>query len=172
VFTDKRRRQHVIPDLHPSSGGSICHGMPVRRTKTMPVRHARSETRGRPPFGRGRICKNGWTRSHNASGSSVAPIPRSRYLARRGSGFGGFVTRSYVDTSRSCEATSSDTRTSCSHATKRGSTVLGGASVRSSARDRTRSSTFSTLRNDLNFARSRSAARLETSSRFPTACAT
>jgi hypothetical protein len=56
--------------------------MPLRRTKTMPVRHARSETRGRPPFGRGGgIGKNGWTGSHNASGSSVAPIPRSRYLA-------------------------------------------------------------------------------------------
>jgi uncharacterized protein YdhG (YjbR/CyaY superfamily) len=30
---------------------------------------------------RGGIGKNGWTRSHNASGSSVALIPRSRYLA-------------------------------------------------------------------------------------------
>ena len=48
----------------------------------MPVRHARSETRGRPPFGRrGGIGKNGWIRSHNASGSSVAAIPCSRYLA-------------------------------------------------------------------------------------------
>jgi hypothetical protein len=41
--------------------------------------------------GGGGIGKNGWTRSHNASGSSVAPTPRSRYLGRRGSGFGGFV---------------------------------------------------------------------------------
>ena len=42
----------------------------------MPVRHARSETRGRPPFGRrGGIGKNGSTRSHNGSGSSAAAIP-------------------------------------------------------------------------------------------------
>ena len=41
----------------------------------MPVRQARSETRGRPPFGRrGGIGKNGSTRSHNGSGSSVAAI--------------------------------------------------------------------------------------------------
>ena len=46
----RKRRQHVIPDPHPSSCGSICQGMPLRRTKTMPVRHARSETRGRPPL--------------------------------------------------------------------------------------------------------------------------
>jgi len=42
----------------------------------MPVRHARSETRGRPPFcRRGRIGKNGSTRSHNASGSNAAAMP-------------------------------------------------------------------------------------------------
>jgi hypothetical protein len=41
----------------------------------MPVRHARSETRGRPPCGRcGAIGKNGSTRSHNGSGSSAAAI--------------------------------------------------------------------------------------------------
>jgi hypothetical protein len=78
----RRRRQHVIPDPHPSSGGSICQGMPLRRTKTMPVRHARSETRGRPPCGRrGRIGKKGSTRSHNRSGSNATAIRRSRYFA-------------------------------------------------------------------------------------------
>ena len=42
----------------------------------MPVRHARSETRGRPPFGRrGGVGKNGSTRSHNGSGSSASAIP-------------------------------------------------------------------------------------------------
>ena len=42
----------------------------------MPVRHARSEMRGRPPFGRrGVVGKNGSTRSHNGSGSSAAAIP-------------------------------------------------------------------------------------------------
>jgi hypothetical protein len=72
----RNRRQHVIPDPHPSSCGSICQGMPLRRTKTMPVRHARSGTRGLPPFGRrGGIGRNGSTRSHNGSGSSAAAIP-------------------------------------------------------------------------------------------------
>jgi hypothetical protein len=72
----RTRRQHVIPDPHPSSCGSICQGMPLRRTKRMPVRHARSETRGRPPFGRqSGAGKNGSTRSHNGSGSSAAAIP-------------------------------------------------------------------------------------------------
>ena len=72
----RRRRQHVIPGPHPSCCGSICQGIPLRSTKTMPVRHARSETRGRPPCVRcGEIGKNSWTRSHNGSGSSVAPMP-------------------------------------------------------------------------------------------------
>jgi len=79
----RRRRQHVIPDPQPSSWGSICQGMPLRRTKTMPVRHARSETRGRPPCGRrAGIGKNGSTRSHNGSGRSAAVITRSRYLTQ------------------------------------------------------------------------------------------
>jgi hypothetical protein len=72
----RKRRQHLIPDPHPSSCGSICQAMPLRRTKTMPVRHARSETRGRPPFGRGsELGRTGSTRFHNASGSSAAAIP-------------------------------------------------------------------------------------------------
>ena len=71
----RTRRQHVIPDPHPSSCGSICHGMPLRRTNRIPVRHARSGTRGRPPFGRwGGAGKNGSTRSHNGTGSSAAAI--------------------------------------------------------------------------------------------------
>jgi len=41
----------------------------------MPVTHARSGTRGLPPFGRrGEMGRNGSTRSHNVSGSSVAAI--------------------------------------------------------------------------------------------------
>jgi len=72
----RRRRQHVIPDPQPSSGRSICQGMPLRRTNRMPMRHARSESRGRPPFGRRRgVGRNGSTRSHNGSGSSAAAIP-------------------------------------------------------------------------------------------------
>ena len=49
----RRRRQHVMPDPQPNSWGNICHGIPLRSTKRMPVRQARSGMRGRPPFGRG-----------------------------------------------------------------------------------------------------------------------
>jgi hypothetical protein len=67
--------------------GSICQEMPVRRRKTMPVRHARSETPGRPPFGRrGGIGKNSSTRSHNGSGSSTVAIPAHAISPKR-SGF-------------------------------------------------------------------------------------
>jgi hypothetical protein len=42
----------------------------------MPVRQARSGTRGRPPFGRhGGVGRNGSTRSHSGSGSSAVAIP-------------------------------------------------------------------------------------------------
>ncbi len=49
----RRRRQQVIPDPQPSSCGSISQGMPLRSTKTMPVKQARSASRGRPPLGLG-----------------------------------------------------------------------------------------------------------------------
>ena len=48
-----RRRQQVMPLPQPISWGSISQGMPLRRTNKMPVRAARSGTRGRPPFGFG-----------------------------------------------------------------------------------------------------------------------
>ena len=47
------RRQQVIPLPQPISLGSISQGMPLRRTNRMPVNAARSDTRGRPPFGFG-----------------------------------------------------------------------------------------------------------------------
>ena len=47
------RRQQVIPKPHPGSWGRYSQGRPDLSTKTMPVRHARSGTRGRPPFGFG-----------------------------------------------------------------------------------------------------------------------
>ena len=45
----RSRRQQVTPDPHPISAGSISHGMPVRRTKRMPVSPARAGIGGRPP---------------------------------------------------------------------------------------------------------------------------
>jgi hypothetical protein len=50
----RSRRQQVTPDPQPISMGSISHGMPERRTNTMPVSAARFGTAGRPPFGFGR----------------------------------------------------------------------------------------------------------------------
>ena len=66
------RRQQVLPDPHPISFGSICHGRPARSTKTMPVRAARSGTRGRPIEGhrhRRRFGNNGSTSAHKPSSS-------------------------------------------------------------------------------------------------------
>jgi hypothetical protein len=71
----RRRRQHVIPDLQPSSRGNICQGMPLRRTKqntseTRAIRDAWPSTlRSRWWTG------SGSTRSHNAFGSSAPAIP-------------------------------------------------------------------------------------------------
>jgi len=75
----RRCRQQVIPDPQPSSFGNICHGIPLRSTKRMPVTHARSGTRGRPPFGRGgEGGRSGSIRFHSASGNSTAAIKRRR----------------------------------------------------------------------------------------------
>jgi hypothetical protein len=48
-----KRRQQVIPEPQPISWGSISQGMALLRTKTMPVRAARSSMRGLPPWGFG-----------------------------------------------------------------------------------------------------------------------
>jgi general L-amino acid transport system substrate-binding protein len=65
-----RRRQHVLPEPHPISVGSICHGSPLRKTNRMPVNAARSGTRGRPMFfhrRRGGFGRSGSIRLHRAS---------------------------------------------------------------------------------------------------------
>jgi hypothetical protein len=49
----RSRRQQVVPLPQPSAAGSSRHGHPVRRTKTIPARAARSGMRGRPPLGFG-----------------------------------------------------------------------------------------------------------------------
>jgi hypothetical protein len=64
----RKRRQQVTPLPQPISCGSISQGMPDLRTKTMPVRAARSEIRGRPPLGLGGSGgSNGSTSAHNSS---------------------------------------------------------------------------------------------------------
>ena len=65
-----RRRQHVLPDPHPIAFGSICQGRPLRSTNRIPVKAARSGTRGRPIAlnrRRGGLGKSGSMRLHNAS---------------------------------------------------------------------------------------------------------
>ena len=67
----RKRRQHVDPLTPKASCGSICHGMPLRRTNKMPRRQSRSDPNGRPPL----CCapcrgNNGSTSRHSASGKS------------------------------------------------------------------------------------------------------
>lgn len=78
-----RRRQAVIPDRPNCFAGSISQGIPVRSTKTMASKAARSLARGRPGFffflGTG---SSGAIRSHSASGTrSRAMRPRCSWPA-------------------------------------------------------------------------------------------
>ncbi len=67
----RKRRQHVMPLPHPISRGRYSQGVPVLRTNRMPVRQARSGTRGRPPLGLGGSGGMwGLIRCHNSSVSS------------------------------------------------------------------------------------------------------
>jgi hypothetical protein len=47
----RQRRPQVIPLPPPISWGSIAHGIPVLRTKSIPVNAARLPRHGRPPLG-------------------------------------------------------------------------------------------------------------------------
>jgi hypothetical protein len=79
----RRRRQQVMPLPQPISRGSISQGMPVRSTKRMPVKAARSGTRGRPPLGFGLSGGNsGAIRFHSLSSRS-ARISRPRITQTR-----------------------------------------------------------------------------------------
>lgn len=64
-----------MPEPQPSCCGSISQGMPLRKTNTMPVRHALSSKRGLPPWGfAGARGRNGSISSHNPFGTSSAVI--------------------------------------------------------------------------------------------------
>ena len=77
-------RQHVMPLPQPISCGRYSHGIPVRNTNSIPVRHARSGTRGRPPLGLGGSGgKSGLTSSRNPSGSTLWPSARPPLLSAR-----------------------------------------------------------------------------------------
>ena len=74
----RKRRQQVDPEPQPISLGSISQGMPLFKTKTMPVRAARSSMRGLPPLGLGGSSGNsGWTTSQSSSLTSSLLIPMS-----------------------------------------------------------------------------------------------
>ena len=71
----RSRRQQVMPLPHPSSGGSNSQAVLVRATNKMPVRANRSDTRGRPPLGRGFSGgRRGLILSHKPSGSKGLAI--------------------------------------------------------------------------------------------------
>jgi hypothetical protein len=77
----RKRRQQVMPEPQPICAGSIRQGMPLRSTNRIPVRQARSDTRGRPPCGFGiEAGRSGRIKLHRASGTSAAAItiPPSR----------------------------------------------------------------------------------------------
>jgi hypothetical protein len=79
----RNRRQQVTPLPQPISSGSISHGMPDLRTKMIPVKAARSGTRGRPPFGFGGSGgSSGSMISHNSSetsGLAIMPHPSTAH---------------------------------------------------------------------------------------------
>src|SRR5204862_4522494 len=67
LFQSRSRRQQVIPLPQPISFGRYSQGNPVFSTNRIPVRAARSGTRGRPPFGLGgSFGSNGSTIAHNS----------------------------------------------------------------------------------------------------------
>ena len=72
----RSRRQHVTPEPHAISCGSISHGIPVRSTNRMPVSAARSSTRGRPPLGlAGSTGSREAINDHRASDTRGAGMP-------------------------------------------------------------------------------------------------
>src|SRR5947209_6522150 len=74
----RRRRQQVTPEPQPISKGSNSQGMPLRRTKTMPVRQARSSTGGRPRFPGRALWRgsSGSMASHSSSGTRGPDMTR------------------------------------------------------------------------------------------------
>lgn len=81
------RRQHVVPDPQPISGGSMFQGMPLRSTKRIPVSTARSGIGLRPAYRRlrrRRLGNSGAIRLHRSS--SINGLVRLDRLCRSGDG--------------------------------------------------------------------------------------
>ena len=84
ICQSRNRRQQVMPDPQPISCGKYSQGQPDRRTNRMPVNACRSETRGRPPLGRGGTGGNsGSMRDHNSSVSSGVAMTCSSLNTRQ-----------------------------------------------------------------------------------------
>ena len=80
----RRRRQHVTPLPQPSSLGTSRQGIPLLRTKTMPVKQSRSDTRGRPPSGLGGSGGNrGSISFHRVSGTNGWAMIASLHWEKR-----------------------------------------------------------------------------------------
>lgn len=76
------RRQQVLPEPQPISCGSMLHGIPLRRTKRIPVSTSRSGSGVRPAYRRcrdRRFGKSGSISAHNSS-SRVNLAMRDRLL--------------------------------------------------------------------------------------------
>jgi len=66
------RRQQVTPLPQPNSWGSMFHGRPLLRMKRIPVKQARFDTGGRPPFGEAvRRGKSGSISFHSPCGNNA-----------------------------------------------------------------------------------------------------
>jgi hypothetical protein len=74
----RSRRQQVTPEPQPISWGSSSQGMPLRRTKTIPVKQARSSTGGRPRLPGLALWpgSSGWMISQSSSGTRGPGIMR------------------------------------------------------------------------------------------------
>jgi hypothetical protein len=71
----RNRRQQVTPLPQPISWGSISQGMPLCRTKSIPVKAARAGTRGRPPLGlAGSAGSSGSIKVHSSLLTRCLPI--------------------------------------------------------------------------------------------------
>jgi hypothetical protein len=105
----RKRRQQVMPLPQPSSWGSISQGMPLFKTKTMPMSAARSVMlRGRPPLGLGGSVGNrGAMISHSVSlisGVLMPPIYHTVWVLLGALSTSGSLARSGVTSSWPCVA--------------------------------------------------------------------
>lgn len=80
----RSRRQQVMPEPQPISGGNISQGVPVISTNRMPVNAARSEIGGLPPWGRGgREGSRGSMTAHSSSETIGLAIDQGYQRLRR-----------------------------------------------------------------------------------------